>query len=163
MDLITTNDLTVIELIQYMLAPAVMISACGLLLLGINNKYSLVVNRIRLLNEERRKITKKAGNEKFEVEDNVRLESITRQLDRLVFRVKLVRNAVLAYTTAIGFFILTSFFIGIEFFTKAVDLDVLILIGFLFGMIAVFAGILYALFETRKGYEIVRFEVEADE
>ncbi len=42
-------------LIQIMLAPGLMISACGLLLLGMNNKYSLVVNRIRLLNEERRK------------------------------------------------------------------------------------------------------------
>jgi len=41
--------------IQLMLAPAVMISACGLLLLGISNKYSSITNRLRILNEERRR------------------------------------------------------------------------------------------------------------
>ena len=46
----------IVEVIQLMLAPGLMISACGLLLLGVNNKYSLVVNRIRLLNDEKRKI-----------------------------------------------------------------------------------------------------------
>jgi len=45
---------TFLKAIQLMLAPAVMISACGLLLLGINNKHSSITNRIRLLNEERR-------------------------------------------------------------------------------------------------------------
>ncbi len=49
-------DIPIVQLIQGMLAPGLMISACGLLLLGMNNKYSLVVNRIRLLNEEKRKI-----------------------------------------------------------------------------------------------------------
>ena len=49
-------EVPIVQLIQGMLAPGLMISACGLLLLGMNNKYSLVVNRIRLLNEEKRKI-----------------------------------------------------------------------------------------------------------
>ncbi|MBK6682755.1 MAG: DUF2721 domain-containing protein [Ignavibacteriales bacterium] len=43
----------VASLIQAMLAPGIMISACGLLILGMNNKYSLVVNRIRTPNEKR--------------------------------------------------------------------------------------------------------------
>ncbi|MBK8662836.1 MAG: DUF2721 domain-containing protein [Ignavibacteriales bacterium] len=50
----------VASLIQAMLAPGIMISACGLLILGMNNKYSLVVNRIRTLNEEKRKFAKTA-------------------------------------------------------------------------------------------------------
>ena len=47
---------SIVQIIQAMLAPGLMISACGLLVLGMNNKYSIVVNRIRLLNEERRKL-----------------------------------------------------------------------------------------------------------
>lgn len=47
------HPISIVEVIQLMLAPGLMISACGLLLLGMNNKYSLVVNRIRLLNEEK--------------------------------------------------------------------------------------------------------------
>jgi hypothetical protein len=46
-------NFTSVDLIQAMLAPGIMISACGLLLLGTNNKYSLVVNRIRVLEEEK--------------------------------------------------------------------------------------------------------------
>ncbi|HEX9739900.1 MAG TPA: DUF2721 domain-containing protein [Ignavibacteriaceae bacterium] len=47
------ESFSITEVIQLMLAPGIMISACGLLLLGMNNKYSLVVNRIRILNEEK--------------------------------------------------------------------------------------------------------------
>jgi len=163
MEIFGGKELTLIQLIQFMLAPAVMISACGLLLLGINNKYSLVVNRIRLLNEERRKINKKVGSETYETEDNIRLESISKQLILLVYRVKLVRNSVLAYTIAVALFVLSSLMIGIAFFMQRIDLDFIILASFLTGMVAVFSGIIFAMLETKRGYEIVKFEVEADE
>lgn len=163
MEIFGGKELTLIQLIQFMLAPAVMINACGLLLLGINNKYSIVVNRIRLLNEERRKYKLKIGGEMYQTEDNVRLDSISKQLVLLVYRVKLVRNCVLSYTVAIAFFILSSLLIGIAFFTKNIELDIIILGSFLFGMLAVFVGILFAMTETARGYAIVRFEVQADE
>src|ERR1035437_4500105 len=102
------NKVTIVEIIQLMLAPGIMISACGLLILGINNKYSLVVNRIRLLNEERRKILAKLGDKAFNLEENVRLESISKQLTALRYRVKLVRNTVLCYTIAVALFVITS-------------------------------------------------------
>lgn len=163
MEIFETPGLTIVELIQFMLAPAVMISACGLLLLGINNKYSIVVNRIRLLNEERRRTTKKIGGENYEIEENVRLESIIKQLGLLLYRVKLVRNAVLSYTIAVALFVLSSLLIGLAFFTKNVDFDFIILTSFLLGMIAVFAGICFTMWETARGYQIVKYEVEVDE
>ena len=76
---------SIIQVIQLMLAPGLMISACGLLLLGMNNKYSLVVNRIRRLNEERRRVLGKAGDREFSYEENVRLESISLQIEKLTF------------------------------------------------------------------------------
>jgi len=84
----------IVEVIQLMLAPGLMISACGLLLLGMNNKYSIVVNRIRVLNDEKRKILMQSENSETELADNVRLESITKQLEKLIYRVKLVKRAV---------------------------------------------------------------------
>src|ERR1035438_10732904 len=94
------NKISIIEVIQLMLAPGIMISACGLLILGINNKYSMVVNRIRLLNEERRRILGKLSDKSFNLEENVRIASISKQLLALGYRVKLVRNSVLSYTIA---------------------------------------------------------------
>jgi len=80
MEFLQFDKLTAVQIIQLMLAPAIMISACGLLLLSINNRYSLVVNRIRLLNEEKRRLMLKVGDKKTETEDNVRLESIAKQI-----------------------------------------------------------------------------------
>ncbi|MCU7495615.1 MAG: DUF2721 domain-containing protein [Ignavibacteria bacterium] len=146
-----------------MLAPAVMINACGLLILGINNKYSIVVNRVRLLNEEKRILTLKAGGRDFTYEEGVRLESIAHQLRELVFRVRLVRNAVLSYTAAVALFVLTSLLIAFDYFNQGLDLQALIIGAFLVGMIVVFTGVGFAFFETKKGYDIVKYEVAADE
>jgi Flp pilus assembly protein TadB len=153
---------SIVQVIQLMLAPGLMISACGLLLLGMNNKYSIVVNRIRLLNEERRKVLSKTGSGEFSYEENVRLESISLQLEKLTLRVKLVRNAVLSYTIAVAFFVITSLFIGIQYFAM-INLNILVTVFFLIGMLSVLVGVLYAAIETREGYKIIQLEVKIDE
>jgi VIT1/CCC1 family predicted Fe2+/Mn2+ transporter len=153
---------SIVEVIQLMLAPGLMISACGLLLLGVNNKYSLVVNRIRLLNDEKRKILEQSGKSETALSDNVRLESISIQLEKLVHRVKLVKSAVQSYTIAVALFILTSILIGISFLFKMGNFQYLITIIFLFGMLLVLAGAVFAAYETKKGYEIINLEVEAE-
>jgi hypothetical protein len=163
MDLFRDLTLNALQIIQLMVAPAVMINACGLLLLGINNKYSLVVNRIRLLNEEKRKLMMKIGEHPLSTEDNVRLESIAVQIAALTFRAKLVRNSVLAYTTAVALFVLTSLLFGFSAFLSIGKLSFFILTAFLLGMILVLVGVIYAGFETVKGYDIIHFEVDAHE
>jgi len=157
------NVSSIVEIIQLMLAPGIMISACGLLLLGMNNKYSLVVNRIRLLNEERRKSLHKIDDNDFSYQANLRLESISMQITRLVYRVKLVRNAVLSYTIAVALFVLTSISIGFSFLFEITRLNSFITVLFLLGMVSVLCGVIFAAYETYKGYEIVNFEVKIDE
>ncbi|MBE0551355.1 MAG: DUF2721 domain-containing protein [Ignavibacterium sp.] len=147
-----------------MLAPGIMISACGLLLLGMNNKYSLVVNRIRLLNEERRKAIHKTTDDKnFNYQETQRLESISMQISKLVYRVGLVRNAVLAYTVAVALFVLTSLSIGFAFLFDITRINSVVTVLFLLGMVSVLCGVIFAAYETYKGYEIVNFEVKIDE
>ena len=154
---------SIVQIIQLMLAPGLMISACGLLLLGMNNKYSLVVNRIRLLNEERRRSLKILDDKEFTLQENVRFESISKQLERLTYRVKLVRNAVLSYTIAVALFVLTSLLIGFGYLLDITRLNSFITILFLFGMISVLFGVIFAAYETYRGYEIVKYEVESEE
>ncbi len=136
-----------------MLAPGIMISACGLLLLGMNNKYSLVVNRIRLLKEEKRKSKEALIDEK-------RHSTVELQINKLFYRVSLVRNAVFSYSVAVAFFILSSVLIGINQSVDINNLNSLIIIFFLTGMIFVFSGIIFAAIEVWKGYQIVKIEVE---
>lgn len=163
MENLFSGQLDAVSIIQLMLAPAIMISACGLLLLGMNNRYSLVVNRIRLLNEEKRRLFLKLGEKPASTEDNIRLESIARQISFLVFRVKLVRNSVLCYATAVGLFVLTSLLLGVSSVLPIFKLNYFIIITFLLGMLSVFIGVIFAGFETKKGFDIINYEVRAHE
>ncbi len=163
MDLFKELTLNAVQIIQLMLAPAIMISACGLLLLGINNKYSLVVNRIRLLNEEKRRLLSKIADGKHSTDDNIRVESAAIQINALVYRAKLVRNAVLCYTTSVALFVLTSLLLGISSFLSLDKLNYFIITAFLVGMVFVLVGVVFAGFETIKGYDIISYEVKSHE
>ncbi|HUI31501.1 MAG TPA: DUF2721 domain-containing protein [Candidatus Acidoferrales bacterium] len=151
------------RIIQLMISPAVMISACGLLLLGANNKYSSVVNRIRLINDEKRRLVSKAGNRDFTPEESLRLESTARQLSHLNMRAKLVRNCVMSYTIAAAFFVISSLLIGLALFQGFVEIHYISTAAFLIGMIMVFVGVVFGVLESRKGYEIIQLEIGAEE
>ncbi len=145
-------EINYIALIQSMLSPGIMISACGLLLLGMNNKYSLIVNRIRTLTAEMR--TLEFGHS---AED--RIDCIHRQLPLLNNRMKLVENAVWLYTVGIALFILAIFTIGIS---QLSDGGLAIQFSFLFfvlGLVVVLIGIFFAAREVRLGYHIVQLEI----
>lgn len=160
------NDLPLNPLlaIQSMLAPALGISAVGLLLLGLNNRYSIIINRIRLLNEERRKyIRHLQQHDHLEYADNIRFMSISNQSAELLVRSRLVRNAILSMQTAIGLFVLTSVMIGVTLIAAGDMMKVIPLGIFVTAMVSVLAGILFAGREVHRSYRIVLLEVKADD
>ncbi|MBM3294270.1 MAG: DUF2721 domain-containing protein [Candidatus Aminicenantes bacterium] len=149
---------SIIQIIQTMLVPGVMVSACALLLLGMNNKYSSIVNRIRLLKDEERRIDcRMLADPKGE-----RKENIDAQLPLLMARLRLVRNTVTAYSTGILLFILSSFFIGLQFVTKSAVVEGGVIVSFLAGMVCVLAGVIHNAVEARKGFEVIRIEATSD-
>ncbi|MGB2868537.1 MAG: DUF2721 domain-containing protein [Bacteroidota bacterium] len=158
-----SDHITVIQVIQLILAPAVMISACGLLLLGISSKFSTILNRIRILNEEKRKLLHQAGKQELQTADNQRLESITKQIGRLLSRARLVRNSLFCYFLAVGLFVVTSLLIGLDFFVNVLPIRYFIIASFLTGMVTMFFGVVFGVLDTLKGFEVVRFEVNVDE
>jgi VIT1/CCC1 family predicted Fe2+/Mn2+ transporter len=158
-----TENLSVIQAIQLILAPGVMISACGLLLLGINNKFTSVLNRIRILTEEKRKTILNASERNFHSNEIQRIESITRQVAGLLNRAKLIRNSIFCYLCAVGLFVITSLLIGADYFVPMIQLRYLILSMFLSGMVVVFVGVIFGVIDTLKGFAIVKFEVQVDE
>jgi hypothetical protein len=158
-----SENLSVIQAIQLILAPGVMISACGLLLLGISNKFTSVLNRIRILTEEKRKIILNASERNFLTTEVQRIESITRQVAGLLKRAQLIRNSVFCYLCAVGLFVVTSLLIGADYFVPMLQLRYLILGTFLSGMVVVFVGVIFGVLDTTKGFNIVKFEVQVDE
>ncbi len=154
---------TYFKTIQLMLAPAVMISACGLLLLGISNKYSSVTNRLRILNEERRRHHNKMNSgAELDYLETTRLQSVSRQLDDLLGRLKLVRNVILFYVLGLFLFIFTSLLIGVDIFLNTKITDYFALSTFILGLVCVGIGLIFSLTETLKGYKILELEIKAE-
>jgi len=158
-----TENLSVIQAIQLILAPGVMINACGLLLLGIINKFASVLNRIRALTEEKRKLILNATEREFYPVENQRIESVARQVIGLLNRARIIRNAVFCYLTAVGLFVGTSLLIGVNYFLPVFQLQYMILGSFLVGMVVVFVGVVFGVMDTMRAYKIVKFEVQVDE
>jgi hypothetical protein len=143
-----------VQAIQAILAPALMVSACGLLLLGLLNRYQVVMNRIRVLNEERRKLKRLESPTAIEAQ---RLRSVARQLDDLADRVRLLRNAVVCQIAAVGCFVVTSLLIGLPvagpgWVTHPLQV-------FLVGMAVVFAGLVFAALDVLRAYRTIRLEL----
>ncbi|MGC8865260.1 MAG: DUF2721 domain-containing protein [Bacteroidales bacterium] len=156
-------ELNSVDLIQAMLAPGLMISACGLLLLGIHNKYGIVVGRIRALEEEKRRLIPGYFARSLDEFQLQRMNSIRLQVGKFEYRLKLIRNTVFFYTIAVALFVLSSLFIGISQIINSEVAQPTALILFLLGMISVFTGIIHAAKEVWKGYEIVKIEVKESE
>ena len=148
-----------VQVIQAMLAPGIMISACGLLILGTNNKYSMVVSRIRLLDDEKRKLEHARARGTMAAEGEDRLGSLDRQVEVLARRFVVVRNTLLAYCGAVALFIGSSLAIGAHFASRSRALPHLAMFLFLGGMLAVLLGILHAAREILIGYKVIQIEL----
>jgi hypothetical protein len=158
------TPLAAIQAIQAILAPALGISAVGLLLLALNSRYSTIVNRIRLLNDEKRRFHKMiTENTPLNYSENARYHSIRSQTEGLLMRSRLVRNAILSFQFGVALFVVTSVTIGLSFFMTADAVPTITLILFEGGMICVLVGILYAGLEITRSFRIVLIEVNAEE
>jgi hypothetical protein len=139
-----------LSLVQSMVTPAVMISACGLLLLSVSNKLGRIVDRIRELNAEDRGLSAEI--------QAVRRLSIRNQIDLLLRRALLLRNACGLLYLAVAVFALTSLCVGLS--SVAHVFEVLMLVLFVAGLATVvWAGIL-AYLEIRLSHHAVAEEIK---
>lgn len=147
-----------IQAIQAILAPAVMITGVALLLLTFNARHSSLVNRIRLLDDEERELLRRRP--KLDKIETLRLKSIKNQLDLLLSRLLYVRNGMLCLLLAATFFVLTSFSIGLAYFSASIGLtQTMINFTFIPGMLLVLIGVLFLAIEVYISYRVIEIEV----
>jgi len=137
------------EIIQSILAPALMISASGLIFLALVNRYAAVNNRILLLNEERRRLLK-ASTEK-------------KELDAFLTRGKMLRDALLFLIVGVIFFIVSSLGIAAVLLAPAEVSAAIPLLIFLLGMVSLLLGVIIAAIEIRRSFTNILVEVRAEE
>jgi hypothetical protein len=94
-----------IQVLGAMITPALLISACGTLVLSTSNRLSRVVERVRVLARDA---------ERFDSSTDVRRAAIVRQLGSLGERALILRSALAALYLAIGFLVATSIGVGVS-------------------------------------------------
>ena len=146
--------------IQDILAPAVMITGVALLLLTFTARHSALVNRIRLLDDEKRQIKRRLASENPGQTEEVRLRSIKNQLNLLLPRLAYVRNGMLCHLVAVLFFVVTSFLIGLGHLpTPPGPTQAAISITFTLGMFLVLVGVAFLALEVFVSYKVIVVEV----
>lgn len=144
----------IVQQIQYMVAPAVMVSSSALLLLGFHNKFATLANRFRVLNHEKRLLQQKSQRDNLE---DIRLKNLIEQVGHFMTRATYVKNAILFTYAAIICFISTSILIffaaagsaGFRFLSTTV---------FFFGFLALIVTSIFMVLETLLFYRIIVLE-----
>jgi hypothetical protein len=148
-----------IQTIQAILAPALMISACGLLLLGLNNRYTTVVSRMRLLNDEKRKKLANPDAIDREYVDMIRFESVMRQIPSLLARATHLRHALIFLWCGVVCYLLSSLCLGVTIFFRA-NIAFLAVWIFMIGIGSAVIGVVFALLDIALAHKVLKLEVE---
>jgi len=146
---------TPLKLIAELVTPAVMISAAGLLLLGLHSKYSNIVTRIRSIIDRRNELEKMEGGERA-------IANLNEQVRFLLFRAWCARNAVFCLYLSILLMIGTSICYALAQFGLLTSGKVAVGI-FLGGIAALFVACIFAFIEVQFAYRVIRLEVERHE
>ncbi len=144
----------IIKAIQYVLAPAIMVSAAALLTLGFQNKSSNLASRFRLLNSEKRLLDLKEKRAGYE---DARLNSLEQQIDFLVRRAFLIRNAILLGYSSIIAFMTTSILLFVNLY-YAHSLYPVIIGVFILALFMLLTAAFFMILETVLFYRIIRLE-----
>lgn len=143
-------------IIQVVIMPAVMISACGLLFLGLQNRYGRIIDRLREFLEEKRAI-KKSGEH-----DGSLITIIENEIQDLLKRGLLIKNSVRLLMTAIFIFVLTSLCIASHVVFQREVLSIIIFILFIFGYLSVLLSISFAIRELNLSYTALSKECSVE-
>ncbi|HXV19015.1 MAG TPA: DUF2721 domain-containing protein [Candidatus Omnitrophota bacterium] len=145
-----------VQNIQYVLAPAVMISSCGLLLLGFQNKFSNLAGRFRLLNHEKRLLLMKGLRE---APEEARLKNLIQQVDQLSRRSRFVKDSILLAYFGIICFAGSSALIFLNVFASY-ELMGWVMGVFGAGLISILASAILMMYETHLLYRVIQLEAQ---
>ncbi len=136
------------SLIQATLAPLLLVSSTGLLILGMGNRMGRIIDRLREFSREVR-----AG----EIQEE-RWTVIMRQKKVLLVRARLCRDAMLNFHLTILFAALSSIF---TFFSNMHPaLNLMMMGSFVLSLITLFVGAVFAAMEVSLSYSAIVREAD---
>jgi hypothetical protein len=141
---------------QFILAPAVMVNACAVLLGGLLAHYAAINARLREMNRERLERVQHPGHDTENIE---RLSELDAQVPELLSRHRLVRDALLLVYAGAVFCVISMLVIALAIVLESRVVSVLALALFLLGTALVLSGLLVVSLEIRRSHHAIDFEV----
>jgi hypothetical protein len=140
-----------------MITPAVLISACGTMILSTSTRLGRVVDRVRSLSDRLEELSRaKPELELYEERRAV----IFNQLDKLTSRARLLQRCMTVFYMALGIFVLTSVAIGTVAVSGAPRYNWIPVVTGLVGACFLFYGSVLLIFEARLALSTIHMEMD---
>lgn len=144
--------------LELLVAPVVIIPACGLLVLSISARMNAVIGRTRGLHRERIDVYlhKEDNDPRWHAVRTMRIEGLDTQADQMLHRCQLMQHGIrLLYGTVICL-VITSLLLGLSVEWPALQTTALIVFGV--GMFGMLAAMVVGIREVSLALEAVRYE-----
>jgi hypothetical protein len=145
-----------VAVLTAMITPAVLISACGALILSTSTRLGRVVDRVRSLSARLEQLAE--GNEELALVEE-RRAVIYDQLDKLSSRARILQRSMSVFYMALCLFVATSVSLGAVAFAGP-RLSLLPVVAGLVGASFLFYGTVFLIFEARLALSTIRAEMD---
>ena len=140
-----------------MITPAVLISACGSMILSTSTRLGRVTDRVRALSERLEDMSYQAELSELMRE---RQKVIFEQLDMLTSRARLLQRCMVTFYLSLGAFVATSVAIGIVAALESPRYTLAPIICGLIGALFLFYGSILLIFEARLALRTIHNEMD---
>ena len=139
-----------------MITPAVLISACGSMILSTSGRLGRVVDRVRALSD---RLEAQSGQGDSDV-SHERQEIIFKQLDKLTSRARILQRSMVTFYMALGMFVATSVAIGVVAIVDRPRYNIVPVIIGLIGACFLSYGSILLIFEARLALSTIHVEMD---
>jgi uncharacterized protein DUF2721 len=146
-----------IAVLTAMITPAVLISACGSMILSTSSRLGRVVDRVRALSDRLEEMTAREEHSSSLVE---RQKVIFHQLDKLTSRARILQRCMVTFYLSLGMFVATSVAIGIVPFAGNQRYNMIPVFIGLAGACFLFYGSVLLILEARLALSTIHAEMD---
>ena len=146
-----------IAVLTAMITPAVLISACGSMILSTSSRLGRVVDRVRVLSDRLEDMAARPERGAALIE---RQASIFQQLDKLTSRARILQRCMVTFYMSLGMFVATSVAIGIVPFTGNPRYNMIPVVLGLLGACFLFYGSVLLILEARLALSTIHGEMD---
>jgi hypothetical protein len=146
-----------IAVLTAMITPAVLITACGSMILSTSTRLGRVVDRVRQLSDRLEAMTDEESSREEVME---RQATIFQQLDKLTSRARILQRSMVVFYLSLGMFVATSVAIGIVGFARDQRYNVIPVGMGILGACFLCYGSILLIFEARLALATINHEMD---